>query len=166
MILNIVLTDLIAHQLQRIATVKSELPSIIHDELIAAGSEIVGELVDAAPRSGSTGSTPAERDASGPLAESFTYLVEADEGVAKLTVKTLQPNKLKFVRYGTGIHGPLGRRIYPKVKRALHWDDKFARSTEGQEANDFVAPITDSADEIINDRVSAAIGGTLQLLVS
>lgn len=165
MILNIVPTDLLAHQLQRLATVRSELPAIMEDEVVAAGSELAAELGSAAPRSGSTGSA-IEGDTSGPLAESFTSDVEGSDGVVALRVKTTQPTKLKFVRFGTGIHGPRGERIYPKVKRALHWDDRFARSVAGQEANDFASPLTDEAGSVINDRVAGAIGEALQLLVS
>lgn len=167
MILNIVPGDILLHQLQRIATVRSELPAIIADEIVAAGSELVAELGSAAPRSGSTGST-IEGDTSGPLAESFSSDVQGSDGVVTLTVKTSQPTKLKFVTEGTGLYGPLNHRIIPRTKRALYWEGAAhpVKSVAGQEANDFVSPLTDEAGSIINDRVAGAIGEALQLLVS
>jgi hypothetical protein len=169
MILNIVPGDMLAHQLSRLATVKAELlPGIITDEVQSAGSELVAELGQSAPRSGGTGGTPIEGDASGPLAESFSSQVEGSEGHVTLTVKTSQPTKLKFVTEGTGIHGPRGERIYPKVKRALYWEGAThpVRSVAGQEANDFVSPITSDAGDVIDSRVASVIGEALQLLVS
>lgn len=48
-----------------------------------------------------------------------------------------------YVHEGTGLFGPLRRRIVPKVKRALRWVGKsgqaiFARSTAGQQPNPFL----------------------------
>lgn len=167
MILEIVPGDLLAHQLQHLATVKAELPAIMEDEVVAAGSELAAELGSAAPRSGVSGSA-IEGDASGPLAESFTSDVEGSDGVVTLTVRTTQPTKLQFVRYGTGLYGSLNRRITPRIKRALYWEGAAhpVKSVAGQEANDFVSPLTSEAGSVINDRVAAAIGEALQLLVN
>jgi hypothetical protein len=48
----------------------------------------------------------------------------------------------KFVHGGTGLFGPLQRRIVPKFKRALRWVAGgrviFARSTAGQRPNPFL----------------------------
>jgi len=49
------------------------------------------------------------------------------------------------IETGTGIHGPFKKRITPKVKRAMAWQDKqgnwiVRKSTAGQPAQPFMAP--------------------------
>lgn len=147
-------------QLDRIAQVRSELPGIVEDALDKSGRAMVQDLASSAPRSGSTGGSAPEGDASGPLAESFMASVES----STLTVKTTQPTKLSFVTQGTGLYGPLHQRIYPKVKKALYWPgaDHPVPSVAGQEPNDFVSPVTDVAGKAINEAVSEAILEQLQ----
>lgn len=151
-------------QLEGLARLRSELPGLIRATLSDAGSAVVQDLASAAPRGQGGGGTPPEGDTSGPLAESFSAVVEDSEGEAVLTIKTTQPTKLMYVTEGTGIYGPYGERIYPKVKKALYWEgaDHPVASVAGQEANDFVSPITDEADEEITDQVSEAIYEAMQ----
>jgi len=147
-------------QLDQIARVRSSLPGVVRDALDAAGIAMVQDLASAAPRGTSGGGSAPEGDASGPLAESFTESVDG----STLTVKTTQPTKLGYVTQGTGIHGPYGERIYPTVKKALYWPgaEHPVRSVAGQEANDFVSPITENAGDDINAIVSEAIYEALQ----
>jgi len=147
-------------QLDQIARVRSELPNVVRGALEEAGRVMVQDLASAAPRGTSGGGSALEGDASGPLAESFTESVDG----STLTVKTTQPTKLGYVTQGTGIYGPIGERIYPTIKKALYWPgaDHPVRSVAGMEANDFVSPVTDGADEDINALVSEAIYEALQ----
>jgi hypothetical protein len=146
-------------QLDELAQLRSTLPSVIEQALSEAGTSMIQNLTDAAPRGTNSGGTPPEGDASGPLAESFSASVAVSGSRAKLTVKTSQPTKLKYVTQGTGLYGPYKQRIYPRVKKALYWEgaEHPVRSVAGQEPNDFVSPITDEADEDINAVVSDAI---------
>jgi hypothetical protein len=62
------------------------------------------------------------------------------------------------------LYGPYHQRIYPRTKKALYWEgaEHPVPSVAGMEANDFVSPITDVADEDINAVVSDAIYEALQ----
>lgn len=150
-------------QLEGLSRLRNELPGLIRAALSDAGNAVVQDLASAAPR-GQGGGTPPEGDAPGPLAESFSAVVEDAEGETVLTVKTTQPTKLMYVTEGTGIYGPYGERIYPKVKQALYWEgaEHPVKSVAGQEANDFVSPITDEADGEITDQVAEAIYEAMQ----
>lgn len=151
-------------QLEGLSRLRNELPGLIRAALSDAGNAVVQDLASAAPRGQNSGGTPPEGDASGPLAESFSAIVEDSAGEVMLTVKTSQPTKLMYVTEGTGIYGPYGERIYPKVKKALFWEgaEHPVKSVAGQEANDFVSPITDEADGEITDRVAEAIFEAMQ----
>lgn len=151
-------------QLDALSRLRDELPGLISAALSDAGNAVVQDLASAAPRGQGGGGTPPEGDAPGPLAESFSASVEDAEGEAVLTVKTTQPTKLMYVTEGTGIYGPYGERIYPKVKLALYWEgaEHPVKSVAGQEANDFVTPITDEADGEITDQVDQAIYEAMQ----
>ena len=52
-----------------------------------------------------------------------------------------------FLEKGTGIYGPLKKRIYPKEKKALRWYDRkkgkwaFAKSVKGIKPRHFVAAV-------------------------
>lgn len=150
-------------QLEGLSRLRNELPGLIRAALSDAGNAVVQDLASAAPRGTGSG-TPPEGDASGPLAESFSAIVEDAEGETVLTVKTTQPTKLMYVTEGTGIYGPYGERIYPKVKKALYWEgaEHPVASVAGQEANDFVSPIIDEADGEITDQVAEAIYEAMQ----
>lgn len=147
-------------QLDQIARIRSELPGVVRASLDEAGLAMVQDLASAAPRGTSGGGSAPEGDASGPLAESFTESVDS----STLTVKTTQPTKLGYVTEGTGIYGPIGERIYPTVKKALFWPgaEHPVKSVAGQEANDFVSPVTDGAGDDITAIVSDAIYEALQ----
>jgi hypothetical protein len=158
--LKITMGNALQRQLEGLAQLRADLPSVIKASLDEAGNAMVQDLASAAPRGqGSSGSSP-EGDASGPLAESFNASVED----STMTVKTTQPTKLGYVTEGTGLYGPLHQRIYPKVKKALYWEGAAhpVPSVAGMEPNDFVSPITDVADEDINATVSDAIYEALQ----
>lgn len=150
-------------QLEGLSRLRNELPGLIRATLSDSGNAVVQDLASAAPR-GQGGGTPPEGDAPGPLAESFSAVVEDSAGEAVLTVKTTQPTKLMYVTEGTGIYGPYGERIYPKVKQALYWEgaEHPVKSVAGQEANDFVTPITNEADGEITDQVAEAIYEAMQ----
>lgn len=151
-------------QLEGLSRLRNELPGLIRAALSNAGNAVVQDLASAAPRGQGGSGTPPEGDAPGPLAESFSAVVEDSAGEAVLTVKTSQPTKLMYVTEGTGIYGPYGERIYPKVKKALYWEgaEHPVKSVAGQEANDFVSPITDEADGEITDQVADVIYEAMQ----
>src|SRR5579884_3847285 len=143
-IINSNLEDLKA----RLQMAIDELPDMMRQAFQEAGQTIVDDLKDAAP-SGKGESPPPEGDAPGPLAESFYLREEPPPGVpgAAVSIRTTQPTKLKFVRFGTGLYGPRGERIVPKTKKALYWPDAAhpVKSVRGMEPNDFVKPILDNA---------------------
>jgi len=73
-----------------------------------------------------------------------------------------------FVEFGTGIFGPLKRRIVPRTKRALAWTSggqRFVRrSVKGSPAQPFMGPALDAARGQINriwERVGREIVGEM-----
>jgi hypothetical protein len=73
-----------------------------------------------------------------------TIDTEATTGAAGLG-RIIGPTRryAPYVHGGTGLYGPLRRRIRPKLKRALRWvlaggQAVFARSTAGQKPNPFL----------------------------
>lgn len=156
----------------------------LRDAMIAVDVELTGALAeatqhisdqlrDATPVSGGYGGAenPAG-DSDGPLAYSYVPTVaHYTPGRANGRVTTTQPTKTKYVRYGTGVYGPRGQRIYPRRARALRWLDRsgvhFAASIAGQRPNDFITPIVerglDEAKDLCFAAVSAAITDTLIL---
>jgi len=146
-------------QLEGLARLRDELPGLIMSALNEAGSTLVQDLASAAPRGKGGGSSP-PGDSNGPLAESFVSSVLE----STMIVRTTQPTKLRYVTEGTGLYGPYGERIYPTTKKALYWEgaDHPVRSVAGQEANDFVSPITDEADGEITDLIADAIYEAMQ----
>lgn len=150
-------------QLEGLTRLRDALPGLISAALSDAGNAVVQDLTSAAPRGTGSGAPP-EGDASGPLAESFLANVEDSGNEATLTVKTTQPTKLMYVTEGTGLYGPYNQRIYPKAKKALYWEgaEHPVKSVAGQEANDFVSPITDEANGEITDQVADVIYEAMQ----
>ena len=133
--------------LARIDEARALLPQLVQDAVQAAGETLVAELSSASPRGKSEGPPP-EGDGDGPLADSF--FVQAEEpppGGAAISVRTTQPTKLGYVRYGTGVYGPRGERIRPTTKKALFWPgaDHPVPSVAGMRPNDFVQPALDNA---------------------
>lgn len=82
-------------------------------------------------------------DAPGSLALSFTQ--EPFTGNPGTIIRTSQGNKLRFIRFGTGLYGPLGHRIVPTHAKALYWQGAAHpyRSIAGQKPNDFVTPVVE-----------------------
>lgn len=134
----------------RLAQMRAELPYLLQEAVQRAGETVAASLSEAAPvgKSGSSGEgTVADGDSSGPLASSFFARASETATGASIAVRTSQPKKLSYVRYGTGIYGPQGQRIRPTVKKALFWPDAAhpVRSVAGQRPNDFVTPVIDAA---------------------
>lgn len=127
----------------RLEQARQELPSLLEQAATQAGEQVRQRLSDAAPH-GSSGGTSPQGDAQGPLADSFSSLMEAQatSGVV-VSVRTDQPTKLSYVTKGTGIYGPRGQRIVPVKAKALFWEgaDHPYRSVAGQKPNDFVTPV-------------------------
>jgi len=104
---------------------------------------------------------------SGQLAESFhNQPLASNAEYAATQVVTTQPRVLGYVRRGTGVYGPSGQPIRPRVKRALSWEGAHhpVRSVRGAPANDFVTPVLDEGAQYARARLQAAIGETLDLL--
>lgn len=123
------------------AMLATEIPTLV----TALGTDCASALSSASPRGadGGGGTAPAG-DASGPLADSFVSSMEATgDASGRVQVSTTQPTKLKYVRYGTGIYGPVGAPIRPVTKKALYWRTAPhpMRSVKGQKPNDFVSPV-------------------------
>jgi HK97 gp10 family phage protein len=55
------------------------------------------------------------------------------------------PYYAKYLEWGTGLHGPQRRRIYPKHGKVLAWKSggklHFARSVEGMHPAPFIRPV-------------------------
>jgi hypothetical protein len=147
----------------RLAYARAQLPDLMDKAVHDAGQFVAQNLQDAAPVGTSEGPPPSG-DAPGHLASSFYTQSESSQFAsgAAVTVRTNQPQKLEWVRYGTGIYAGKGR-IYPTNKRALFWPgaDHPYRSVAGQRANDFVTPALEeapNADEVLGVVVDELIG--------
>jgi hypothetical protein len=128
----------------RLAAAKSGLASGIPGALTQLGGDCVAALGSAAPHgSGEGDGANPPGDASGALADSFVSSMEGGDGFGQVLVRTTQPTKLRYVRYGTGVYGPTGEPIHPTTKRALFWKgaEHPVRQVRGQPANDFVTPV-------------------------
>lgn len=143
--MRIVLTTNIDELRQRLADSKELLPSALAGAANTIGTQLTENLHDAAPQGKGESSPPG--DEPGPLANSF---IVQDEGApsefsAAISVQTTQPTKLEYVTKGTGVYGPNGQRIYPKVKKALYWPEAThpVKSVAGQKPNDFVTPVVE-----------------------
>jgi hypothetical protein len=132
----------------RLAMARAALPSLLNTAVHDAGDWVAQNLKDASPVGANEGDPP-QGDGPGRLAASYVVQDEPppSEAGAAISVRTTQPTKLSFVRYGTGIYGPRGQRIRPTTKKALMWPGAAhpVRSVAGQHPNDFVTPILDDA---------------------
>ncbi len=72
----------------------------------------------------------------------------------------------KFLETGTGLFGPLHKRIYPITAKYLHWEgfnrntksgDFFALSTKGMKAQPAISPTVEKIQKDLNIRVRNAI---------
>lgn len=130
----------------RLMEARAMLPTLLHEAATETGTMVVDELKAAAPQGKGESSIPGE--ASGFLADSFFVQDEAvSEDSITISVQTTQPQKLEYVRRGTGIYGPKGQRIRPTTKKALYWPDADhpVRSVRGMKPRDFVTPVLDNA---------------------
>ena len=126
----------------RIAEAKAALPGLLEQAVQDAGDWVAQNLSDAAPQGTSGGGAPPPGDAPGRLSESFYVQTESSafaEGAA-VSVRTRQPQKLKYVVEGRGV-------VLPVRKRALYWPGLAhpVRRAGPSQPNDFVTPTLDSA---------------------
>lgn len=145
-------------QRARIQQARALLRARIPQILATLADDCTRALADAAPRGKEGDQSAPAGDASGPLASSFVPSVEVTGDLtARALVRTTQPTKLTYVRYGTGIYGPEARPIRPRTKKALFWPgaDHPVRQVRGQQANDFVSPIIEIFQAEGNDRMDA-----------
>ena len=156
----------------RLAAARTLLPMSMELAIEEICQQVLDDLRTAAP----IGIGPTDRapgaDVPGPLVESFADVTLRD-GIAFITgtVTTTQPTKLKFIRFGTGIYGPNGQRIYPKQASALAWVDPLTgllmvrRSVAGMKPRDFVTPILEvtraTAPSTLRAVVAEALAGLL-----
>lgn len=164
--MQITITTNLDELLTRIDQVIAALPQALEEAMSVAGEELRQQLADAAPQgTGAEGSPPAG-DAAGRLAESFMMEAESDGASVRVVISTTQPQKLEWVRYGTGIYGPMGGRIYPRIKRALFWQGAAhpVRSIAGMAPNDFVSPVLDGASALFSTQVETAISEVVMQL--
>jgi hypothetical protein len=137
----------------RIATATAMLPFIVRTHALAGVEQLKEEIAMAAPVGRGPGgdagdSAPPPGDAEGKLFESFRAEIFGAEGITTTTrLTTVQPLKLLWVRFGTGIYGPSGMRIYPRFAQALYWPGAPHpySSIAGMRPYDFVTPILDNA---------------------
>lgn len=143
---------------ERIAAARAAMPAALANALDLAMNDGVEALRAAAPHGEGGGGSAPEGDAPGALADSFVSRVTLGGARARGVIHTTQPTKLRFVRYGTGIYGPSGQRIIPRVKRALFWSgaDYPVRSVRGIPPNDFVSPVIPQIRDYAATRVRAA----------
>jgi len=131
-----------------VQAVIGEWPAEILATAQVLADELVQQLSDAAPVGEGE-----PRGGMGRLNESFTAdaLVSSEEVV--ITTSTSEEYKLLLVTQGyAGI-------ITPVVKKALWWPEAMhpVSWVRGQEANDFVSPVTDAFSTYAQDTLTAAL---------
>src|SRR5487761_2283615 len=129
--------------------------------IVMSGEHVAQALSSAAPTGkGASGGQPPKGDAPGALSESFhNQPLSSSYTYAATQVITTQPTKLGYVRHGTGVYGPSGTRIRPRVKRALAWPGAAhpVRSVRGSPPNDFVTPVLEEGVAYAHERLAAAV---------
>jgi hypothetical protein len=158
MIINSDTSGLEALQL-RLQEMRMLIPGILTDTAQIAGDTVASALGDAAPvGKGEGGSGNPHGDAPGPLSESFSAEASASGNVITAEVTCDQPTKLDYVVHGTGIYAGKGR-IVPTRAKALYWEgaDHPYRSVAGQRPNDFVSPVLETVDEIVEPEIQDAV---------
>jgi hypothetical protein len=147
----------------RLSQVRVALRAAVQDALLASAQETAQALSEAAPRgrasSSGGGGTPIGSDAPGTLKDSFTTeIAEQSASVLRVVVRTTQPAKLRYVRYGRG-------PVLPVQKLALMWEglEHPVRRAGPAPANDFVTPVLQAARDAtitrVTDAVDVAISG-------
>lgn len=142
----------------KIAKARAELSRVIHSAAQRSGDAMSKALADKAPH-GQSGGAPPAGDGPGSLAGSFHGITEQQGVGAKVEVKTTQPQKLEYVREGTGLYGPKKQLIKPTAKKALFWPGAAHpyRSVKGMRANDFVKPVIARASEVVKPEMDKAV---------
>ncbi len=140
----------------RLQYVRDNLDSTIQAGFVEGGALMTTALSNAAPKGKNASSNTIPGDSGGPLSQSFQAIPFAPLGVSIITT---QPTKLLFVTKGTGIYGPTGQRITPKVKKALYWEGALhpVKSVSGERPNDFVTPTVAANKEEVIQTVRRAV---------
>ncbi len=138
-----------------IARIQKQLKPTITQGLQDGAIKAEYRLSMAAPNGKAIDDHTIPGDAPGKLLQSFDDKAVNDG----IVIITHQSHKLQFVRYGTGVWGPLGRRIYPITAQALFWQGAAHpyRSVAGMRPNDFVSPALPGAKQDIRDSVVTAL---------
>lgn len=139
------------------------LPGEVRD----AGSQAVDLLRNAAPRGANPGPPPGD-DAEGSLVESFDMKVEEEtNALYRLEIVTSQPTKTRYVRFGTGLFGPVGQRIRSPNHKPLFWPGAPEGhpwwSVAGMKPNDFVTPVLDALTTELPQRFTALTSSIFDL---
>ena len=153
---------------ERLQMAAASLAPALRDAISETVLEVARELEADSPIGAATlgiPTVPPGNDAPGPLISSYVPEVTTISPTAALgRVITTQPTKLHFLRYGTGIYGPIGLHIIPyPPRRALRWEDAngvhFAAAVRGIKPNDFVTPIVEAGRLAAETKVLAALAG-------
>lgn len=153
---------------ERLRMASASLAPALHEAITDTVLEVQQLLVADSPVGAATLGIPVMppgNDAPGPLISSYMPEVTVISPTAALgRVTTTQPTKLHFLRYGTGIYGPIGLPIIPYApRRALRWEDAngvhFASWVRGIKPNDFVTPIVEAGRFAAETKILAALSG-------
>lgn len=139
----------------RIRRVKTETPAILYAAAERIGEKTAKDLSAAAPKG--QGGAPPQGDRPGRLADSFKSTASQASGGARITVRTEQPTKLRYVTGGTGVYAGRGP-IRPKFKKALWWPSAPypMRIVKGQRPNNFVKPVIQGRRDVIRREMNTA----------
>lgn len=151
--MNITVQTNIAQIRARLAYVRDNLHSTLQQSLLDGGNQVAQQLSNASPKGKSGGGETIQGDTPGPLSASFIAR-SGKTSLVSVVVVSNQPTKLKYVTQGTGIYGPLGRRIVPTTAKALFWPGAMhpVRSIAGQRPNDFVSPVVTGGKALIRQK--------------
>lgn len=143
----------------RVATIQKAIQPTLQKAVNTGGIKASQDFGKAAPVGKSEGNA-IPGDAPGKLSQSFQAKPISVSNGAGVTILTIQPVKLKFVRYGTGIYNnETGHRIYPLHAKALYWQGAAHpyRSIAGMRPNDFISPAISVAKQDIRDSITQAM---------
>ncbi len=143
--------------LLRLRAIEASLMPNIIEALADIGAHVEEELSAHAPVGKGEEGPPIGGDAAGRLADSFRMTLSGNEAAAAVQVTTDQPTKLKIIREGR-------REVRPVQKKALFWQglDHPVKRSRATQPNDFVTPVLEEAKEYARERLSEAVGETLQ----
>lgn len=130
---------------------------LLQTHIDALGTETATQLAEASPiGTGLHGKSVGQMSRN----EDWRHLSQSFVSRARehgVDVLTTQADKLRYVRYGTGIYGKFGTPIVPVEKQAMWWPEAgYPRLTvAGQKPNDFVTPV-------LNDVTQYAVDALMQ----